>query len=125
MSQYVEFFLLGLLIVIINNVPEFLCSAVNNKLMLLLLILLNIYLLKIYGMASGILFAVILVIVLNKGKVSMSNQEGFVPKISSWKPSNFSSPCQIDLDRKLKESSEKANIASTKQVDNNTNGVLP
>ena len=79
MSQYVEFFLLGLLIVIINNVPEFLCSAVNNKLMLLLLILLNIYLLKIYGMASGILFAVILVIVLNKGKVSMSNQEGFVP----------------------------------------------
>ena len=44
MSQYVEFFLLGLLIVIINSVPEFMCSAVNNKVMLLLLILLNIYL---------------------------------------------------------------------------------
>ena len=39
MSQYVEFFLLGLLIVIINNVPEFMCSAVNNKVMLFLLIL--------------------------------------------------------------------------------------
>ncbi len=125
MSQYVEFFLLGLLIVIINSVPEFMCSAVNNKVMLLLLILLNIYLLKIYGISSGILFAVILVVVLNKGRVSMSNQEGFVPKISTWSPANFSSPCQVDLDRKLKESSEVANIASTKQVDGNTNGVSP
>ena len=101
MTQYVEFFLLGLLIVIINSVPEFMCSAVNNKVMLLLLILLNIYLLKIYGNSSGILFAVILVVILNKGKVSMSNQEGFVPKISTWSPVNFSSPCQIDLDRFL------------------------
>ena len=124
MSQYVEFFLLGLLIAIINNVPEFMCSAINNKLMLLLLILLNIYLLKIYGISSGILFAVILVIIINNGKVSMSNQETFVPKISSWKPASFSSPCQIDLDRKLKKSSEIANIASTKQIDGNTNGVV-
>ena len=125
MSQYVEFFLLGLLIVIINNVPEFMCSAVNNKVMLLLLILLNIYLLRIYGISSGILFAVILVVVLNKGRVSMSNQEGFVPKISTWRPANFTSPCQVDLDRRLKESSEVANIASTKQLDGNTNGVSP
>lgn len=124
MTQYVEFFLLGLLIVIINSVPEFMCSAVNNKVMLLLLILLNIYLLKIYGNSSGILFAVILVVILNKGKVSMSNQEGFVPKISTWSPVNFSSPCQIDLDRKLKLNSEKSNIASTKQIDGNTNGIV-
>ena len=125
MRQYIEFFLLGLLIVIINSVPEFMCSAVNNKVMLLLLILLNIYLLKVYGISCGILFAVILVVILNKGKVSMSNQEGFVPKISTWRPANFSSPCQIDLDRKLKESSEVANMASTKQDDGNTNGVSP
>ena len=123
MTQYIEFFLLGLLIAIINNIPEFMCTAINNKLMLLLLILLNIYLLKIYGISSGILFAVILVIIISHGKVSMSNQETFVPKISSWKPANFSSPCQIDLDRKLKKSSEIANIASTKQIDGNTNGV--
>jgi len=124
MSQYVEFVLLGLLIVIINNIPEFMCSIVNNKFMLLLLILLNTYLLKIYGISSGILFAVILVVILNSGKVSMSNQEGFVPKISTWRPTNFSSPCQVDLDRKLKVNSEQANIASTKQIDGNTNGIV-
>lgn len=122
MSQYVEFFLVGLLIVMINKVPEFMCTAVNNKMIVALLLLLNIYIFKIYGISSGILFAVILVLILDKGKVSMTNQDTFVPKISIWQPSIFSSPCQVNLDRKIKINSEKANISSTKQLDKNTNG---
>ena len=122
MSQYVEFFLIALLIVMINKVPEFMCTAVNDKMIVALLLILNIYIFKVYGISSGILFAVILVIILDKGKVSMTNQDTFVPKISIWQPSNFSSPCQVNLDRKIKINSEKANISSTKQLDKNTNG---
>lgn len=122
MNDYFEFFLIALLIVVIYNVPEFMCNIVHVKILLLMVIILNAYILRKFGITSAITFAVILAIVINKSKVSSGNMEGFTPKISKWMPSNFSSPCQIDLDRKIKLNSEKANIESTKQLDEHTNG---
>jgi len=122
MKEYFEFFLLALLIVIIYKVPDFMCRIANTKFLLLSAIIFNAYILKKFGVTSAITFAVILAIILNKSKVSVPNMEGFTPKISKWAPSNFSSPCQIDLDRKMKVNSEKANMESTKQIDEHTNG---
>ena len=48
-------------------------------------------------------------------------KEGFVSKIQTWHPAEFSGPCQIDLDRHLKIKSERANLESTKQLNGHTN----
>lgn len=122
MKEYFEFFLLALLIVIVYKVPDFMCNIANTKVLLLISLILNAYVLKELGITSAIIFAIILAIILNNNKVTPTNMEGFTLKIQKWSPKNFSSPCQIDLDRKMKLNSEKANIESTKQIDEHTNG---
>ena len=68
--------------------------------------------------------------ILNKATETASKQnddgeddtkEGFVSKIQTWHPAEFSGPCQIDLDRHLKIKSERANLESTKQLNGHTN----
>ena len=74
-----------------------------------------------YGITSGIIMSLIVIILLDKKENFCGNKEGFVPKIQVWKPSSFSGPCQLDLDRQIKVNSEKANIAATKQLNEHTN----
>ena len=73
-------------------------------------------------MTCGVIIAFIIILFISSKNEYVGFKEEFTPKISKWTPENFSSPCQIDLDRKIKLSAERNNIAATKQLDGNTNG---
>jgi len=109
MDNYVEILLLALLVVLVYEKPAFLHKIHTNKIILALLILLNIYLLKTVGMSAGIIMALILIVLIEES----GPKEGFVPKIRLWSPSNFTSPCLVDLDRDIKVRSERATLDST------------
>ena len=121
MKQIIEFLLLGLLLALVYKKPPFLMNIYSNKLLIIILILLNALIVKMYGITSGIIMTLIVIILLDKKENFCSNKEGFVPKIQVWKPSSFSGPCQSDLDRQIKVNSEKANIEATKQLNEHTN----
>jgi len=121
MKQFITFVLLGLLLALVYKKPPFLMNISSNHFVILVLILLNGYIVKTYGINSGIVCALIIIVLLDKKEEFCNNKEGFVPKIQIWKPAKFHGPCQIDLDRQIKENSEKANIEATKQLDERTN----
>jgi len=121
MRQIVEYLLLGLLLALVYKKPAFLGKISNHKLFIVILILLNAFVAKTYGITSGIIMALISIILLDKKEHFCNTKETFVPKMKVWRPSSFSGPCQIDLDRQLKENSEKANLEATKQLNEHTN----
>ena len=124
MKQIIEFLLLGLLLALVYKKPAFLQNISHNKFLIVILILLNALTAKLYGITSGIIIALIIIILLDKKENFCNictNKEAFVPKIQVWHPASFSGPCQLDLDRKLKTNSERAKIAATKQLNNHTN----
>ena len=121
MKQYIDFILLGLLLILFYNKPKFTDNIPNNKLAILFLVLLNAYIAKTYGMSSGIIMAYIVIMLLDKKENFSDIKEGFTPKIQVWRHVTFVGPCQIDLDRKLKEEGELANLNATKQLNYQTN----
>ena len=121
MKQFIEFLLLGLLLALVYEKPSFLMNFSNNKLYLIILILLNAFVAKKYGITSGIIMALITIVLIDKKENFCNTKETFVPKMRVWKPTSFSGPCQIDLDRQMKENSEKANLEATKQLNEHTN----
>ena len=66
MEQYIEFILLGLLLILFYNKPKFTDNIPNNKLAILFLVLLNAYIAKTYGMSSGIIMACIVIMLVDK-----------------------------------------------------------
>ena len=111
MGNYIEIILLAVLVILVYKKPLFLQEIHNNKIVLALLILLNTYLLKTFGMSSGIIMAMILIVLLDSKDSEL--REGFAPKIKIWKGATFTSPCQVDLDRDIKVRSERATLEST------------
>jgi len=122
MNQYTEYVLLALLLCLFYKQPEFLLNLSFNKYFMALLLFLCVYLTNQFGVTSGIIIAFIVILFISSKREYVEIKEGFIPKLTKWSPMKFSSPCQIDLDRKMKTSAEKNNIASTKQLDEHTNG---
>jgi len=122
MNQYTEYVLLALLLCLFYKQPEFLLNLSFNKYFMSLLLVLCVYLTNQFGVTSGIIIAFIIILFISSKREYVELKEGFIPKLTKWSPSNFSSPCQIDLDRKMKTSAEKNKIAFTKQLDEHTNG---
>lgn len=122
MNQYTEYVLLALLLCLFYKQPEFLLNLSFNKYFMYLLLVLCVYLTNQFGVTSGIIIAFIIILFISSKREYVELKEGFIPKLTKWSPSNFSSPCQIDLDRKMKTSAEKNKIAFTKQLDEHTNG---
>ena len=173
MKEYITYLLLGLLLALVYQKPVFFTNISSNKLLKIVLILLNAYIAKTYGMMNAVITSLIIIVllhhdegfkegakpskkeieetiskareILNKATETASKQnddggrdeenkkeqdnkeeeddtkEGFVSKIQTWHPAEFSGPCQIDLDRHLKIKSERANLESTKQLNGHTN----
>ena len=121
MKNYLEFILLGLLLVLVYKKPNFLKNIPNNKILIVLLILLNGYIAKKHGMTCGIIMALIIIVLIDDKESFCGMKEGFNPKIQVWRPASFSGPCQTDLDRRIKVNSELANLSSTKQLNGQTN----
>ena len=122
MNQYTEYVLLALLLCLFYKQPEFLLNLSFNKYFMALLLFLCVYLTNQFGVTSGIIIAFIVILFISSKREYVEIKEGFIPKLTKWSPMKFSSSCQIDLDRKMKTSAEKNNIASTKQLDEHTNG---
>ena len=111
MDQYIEFILLGILILFYNK-PKFTENLYNNKLAILFLVLLNAYIAKTCGVSMAVHMACIIIVLIDK-KENFSNIEELIYQIQVWRPMTFVGPCQVDLDRKLKEDSELANLNAT------------
>ena len=122
MNNYVELVLLGILLILVYKKPAFLQNIHNSKIYIALLILLNAYVLKTKGMSSGIIMALIIIVLIDSKENFCNSKEGFAPKIKVWRPATFTSPCQVDLDRQIKVKSEEATLSSTQQLDQHTNG---
>lgn len=118
MNNYSDFILLAILVVLVYKKPEYLNSIYNNKFYLLILIFLNGYIAKKYGIISGIIMALIVVILIDSKETFCNNikndEEEHKLNVRTWRPANFSSPCQTDNDRILKTTSELTTLNATK-----------
>ena len=121
MKLYTEYILLALLMCLLYKQPEFFLNLTFNKYFMSLVMFLCVYLTYNLGVTSGVIIAFIIIVFLHSKNEYVELKEGFTPKIIKWTPARFSSPCQIDLDRKMKTSAEKNNISATKQLDGHTN----
>jgi hypothetical protein len=121
MNNYFEISLLAILLVLIYKKPIFLQNIEKNRINILILLFLNAYITKIKGIVSGIIFALITVILLDSKEYFSNNEkdkkEDLEPKIyvKTWRPAHFTSPCQTENDRILKRQSEIASITATHQ----------
>ena len=78
-----------------------------------------IYVAKKFGISSGIIMAFINIILLDKIKtfcIFIEDKEESEPKVNvqTWRPANFTSPCQTENDRILKVRSERATLNASK-----------
>ena len=122
MKLYVEYVLLALLMCLLYKQPEFFLNLTFNKYFMAFVMFLCVYLTYNFGVTSGVIIAFIIILFIHTKKEYVELKEGFTPKLMKWSPSSFSSPCQVDLDRKMKTSAEKSKIAASKQLDEHTNG---
>tara|TARA_B100000073_G_scaffold54038_2_gene39881 strand:+ start:12953 stop:13312 length:360 start_codon:yes stop_codon:yes gene_type:complete len=119
MHNYFELFLLAILVSLIYKKPIFLENIMNNKIYLVLLICLNAYIAKEFGIASGIIMALISIILLDTKEtfcnVSEAEEES-EPKVNvqTWRPASFTAPCQTENDRILKIRSEVSTLNASK-----------
>ena len=121
MSEYIEYVLLGVLLVLIYKKPDFLVDLGLSKINILVLIFLNAYIVYEYGSTSGIIMALIIIVLIDNKSLFSNVKERFNTNVKVWHPASFSSPCQVTLDRQLKEKAELSKIASSKQMDGFTN----
>lgn len=121
MSEYIEYGLLGVLLVLIYKKPAFLIDLGLSKINILVLVFLNAYIVYEYGITSGIIMAMIVIVLIDNKSLFSNVKERFNPKLKVWHPQSFSSPCQVSLDRKLKEKAELSKLSASKQLDGFTN----
>tara|TARA_B100001094_G_C18001931_1_gene705659 strand:- start:220 stop:573 length:354 start_codon:yes stop_codon:yes gene_type:complete len=117
MNNYFEFFLLGILVVLLYKKPLFLQNIQHNRLYLVLLICLNAYISNKFGITSGIIMALIVIVLIDSKETFCNNEkDDSQPKVNvkSWRPANFTSPCQTENDRILKIRSEVSTLNATK-----------
>ena len=122
MNYYTEYILLALLLCLFYMKDDLMLNLSFNKFFMAFLLMVCLYLTTTFGSTSGVIIALIIIFFISKKREYNVLKESFVPKISKWSPSTFSSPCQIDLDRKMKTNAELSKIAATKQLDEHTNG---
>ena len=65
MENYIEIILLGVLVILVHKKPIFLENINDNKILLALMILLNMYLLKNVGMSAGIIMSLIIIVLID------------------------------------------------------------
>lgn len=121
MSEYIEYVLLGVLLVLIYKKPDFLIDLGLSKINILVLIFLNAYIVYEYGSTAGIIMALIIIVLIDDKSLFSNVKERFNTKVQVWHPESFSSPCQVNLDRQLKEKAELSKLSASKQMDGFTN----
>ena len=118
MNNYNNYILLAILVVLVYKKPKYLNKFQNNKFYILLLIFLNGYIAKNYGIISGVIMTLIVVILIDSKETFCNNMKNDEKEhklnIRTWRPANFSSPCQTDNDRILKTTSELTTLNATK-----------
>jgi len=117
MHNYFEIILLGILVVLLYEKPIFLQNIQDYRLYLVMLICLNAYISKKYGIISGIIMALIIIVLIDTKETFCNNLKNGDndPKVNvkSWRPANFTSPCQTENDRILKLGSEISTLNAT------------
>ena len=117
MKNYIELTLLGILVVLIYKKPEYLKNVHSNKIYIILLIFLNGYISKKFGITSGIIMALITIVLLDNNEYFTDiSKEGFSNHkvdVKVWRPAHFTEPCQVDNDRILKRRSEMSTLRAT------------
>jgi len=121
MSEYIEYVLLGVLLVLIYKKPDFLIDLGLSKINILVLIFLNAYIVYEYGSTAGIIMALIIIVLIDDKSLFSNVKERFNTKVQVWHPESFSSPCQVNMDRQLKEKAELSKLSASKQMDGFTN----
>ena len=120
MEEIVQYILLAVVVMLIYKKPECLKVFVKNKVLLIGLILLNVYLTVTYGVSCGILGSAIIIMLMDSD--GYEYKEAFNPKLEVWKPKEFTQACVSDIDRDMKIKSESNSMLASKQIDNHTNG---
>ena len=116
MNNYIELTLLGILVVLIYKKPEYLKNVHSNKIYIILLIFLNAYISKKFGITSGIIMALITIVLLDNNEYFTDiSKEDFTNNkdVKVWRPANFTQPCQVENDRILKRRSETSTLRAT------------
>ena len=120
MEEVVQYILLAIVVMLVYKKPECLKAFVKNKVLLIGLIFLNVHLTVTYGVSSGVLGSLIIIMLMDDE--GYEYKEAFNPKLEVWKPKEFTQACVSDIDRDMKVKSERASMLATKQLDNHTNG---
>lgn len=120
MEEIVQYVLLAIVVMLVYKKPECLKALVKNKVLLIGLILLNVYLTVTYGASCGVLGSVIIIMLMDSD--GYQYKEAFNPKLEVWKPKEFTQACVSDIDRNIKIKSESNSMLASKQIDNHTNG---
>lgn len=119
MDNYFEFFLLAILVSLIYKKPVFLQNITNNKIYLVCLLCLNAYVSFKFGITSGIIMALINIVLIDTKETFCNVSEVTEKKepkvnVKTWRPADFTAPCQTENDRILKTRSEIATLNATK-----------
>ena len=77
MSEYTEYVLLGVLLVLIYKKPAFLIDLGLSKINILVLIFLNAYIVYECGMTSGILMALIVIVLIDQKSLFSIRRDTF------------------------------------------------
>ena len=120
MEEIVQYVLLAIVVMLVYKKPECLKALVKNKVLLMGLILLNVYLTVTYGASCGVLGSVIIIMLMDSD--GYQYKEAFNPKLEVWKPKKFTQACVSDIDRNIKIKSESNSMLASKQIDNHTTG---
>ena len=120
MEEVVQYILLAIVVMLVYKKPECLKAFVKNKVLLIGLILLNVHLTVTYGVSSGVLGSLIIIMLMDDE--GYEYKEAFNPKLEVWKPKEFTQACVSDIDRDIKVKSETNSMLATNQIDNHTNG---
>ena len=65
MKEYITYLLLGLLLALVYQKPVFFTNISSNKLLKIVLILLNAYIAKTYGMMNAVITSLIIIVLLH------------------------------------------------------------
>ena len=95
MEQYIDFILLGLLLILFYNKPKFVDNIPNNKLAILILVLLNAYIAKTYGISSGIITACIIIVLIDKKELWRTSANSAVADGVGFDPTRRSHACRF------------------------------
>ena len=95
MEQYTEFILLGILLILFYNKPKFTENLYNNKLAILVLVLLNAYIAKTCGISSGIIMACIIIVLIDKKGRRRISANSAVADGVGFEPTRRSHACRF------------------------------